>query len=157
HNEGDDPSMTQPLMYRLIENKRSVRKLYSEALIGRGDITVEEAEAALRDYQQQLERVFTETREATKGGGGPAGGLEKPEAQREGAKPVLPRETAISQDMLTHIGKTFSEVPQGFEVHPKLSQLLAKRTQMTTDGDIDWAMGELLAFGSLLMEQTPVR
>ncbi len=156
HNEGDDPSMTQPLMYRLIENKRSVRKLYTEALIGRGDITPEEAEAALRDYQQQLERVFTETREATRDGG-PAAGLEKPEAQREGAKPVVPRETAVSQDVLTHIGKTFSEVPQGFEVHPKLAQLLARRTQMTTDGDVDWAMGELLAFGSLLMEQTPVR
>ncbi|HEX6936804.1 MAG TPA: multifunctional oxoglutarate decarboxylase/oxoglutarate dehydrogenase thiamine pyrophosphate-binding subunit/dihydrolipoyllysine-residue succinyltransferase subunit, partial [Actinomycetes bacterium] len=64
HNEGDDPSMTQPLMYSLIENKRSVRKIYTEALIGRGDISVEEAEQALRDYQGQLERVFTETREA---------------------------------------------------------------------------------------------
>ena len=64
HNEGDDPSMTQPLMYALIEGKRSVRKLYTESLIGRGDITVEEAEQALRDYQGQLERVFTETREA---------------------------------------------------------------------------------------------
>ncbi len=66
HNEGDDPSMTQPLMYNLIEAKRSVRKLYTEALIGRGDITVEDAEAALRDYQQQLERVFVETKEALK-------------------------------------------------------------------------------------------
>ena len=61
HNEGDDPSMTQPLMYSLIEGKRSVRKIYTESLIGRGDITVEEAEAALKDYQQQLERVFAET------------------------------------------------------------------------------------------------
>lgn len=65
HNEGDDPSYTQPLMYDLIEQKRSVRKLYTESLIGRGDITVEEAEQVLRDYQQQLERVFTEVREAT--------------------------------------------------------------------------------------------
>ena len=65
HNEGDDPSYTQPLMYDLIEQKRSVRKLYTESLIGRGDITIEEAEQVLRDYQQQLERVFTEVREAT--------------------------------------------------------------------------------------------
>ncbi|HEY0693022.1 MAG TPA: multifunctional oxoglutarate decarboxylase/oxoglutarate dehydrogenase thiamine pyrophosphate-binding subunit/dihydrolipoyllysine-residue succinyltransferase subunit, partial [Kribbella sp.] len=57
HNEGDDPSFTQPLMYDLIEQKRSVRKLYTEALIGRGDITVEEAEQAMRDFQQRLERV----------------------------------------------------------------------------------------------------
>ncbi|HZL05340.1 MAG TPA: multifunctional oxoglutarate decarboxylase/oxoglutarate dehydrogenase thiamine pyrophosphate-binding subunit/dihydrolipoyllysine-residue succinyltransferase subunit, partial [Coriobacteriia bacterium] len=66
HNEGDDPSMTQPLMYALIEAKRSVRKLYTEALIGRGDITLEEAEAALRDYRQRLEQVFIETKEAVK-------------------------------------------------------------------------------------------
>ncbi|MFY9914280.1 MAG: multifunctional oxoglutarate decarboxylase/oxoglutarate dehydrogenase thiamine pyrophosphate-binding subunit/dihydrolipoyllysine-residue succinyltransferase subunit, partial [Nocardioidaceae bacterium] len=65
HNEGDDPSYTQPLMYDLIEKKRSVRKLYTEALIGRGDITVEEAEQALKDYQQQLERVFAEVRDAS--------------------------------------------------------------------------------------------
>ena len=64
HNEGDDPSFTQPLMYDLIEKKRSVRKLYTESLIGRGDITVEEAEQVLKDYQRQLERVFTEVREA---------------------------------------------------------------------------------------------
>src|SRR6202043_2217510 len=63
HNEADNPSFTQPLMYDLIDARRSVRKLYTEALIGRGDITMEEAEHALRDYQQQLERVFTETRE----------------------------------------------------------------------------------------------
>jgi 2-oxoglutarate decarboxylase len=69
HNEGDDPSMTQPLMYNLIEAKRSVRKLYTESLVGRGDISVEDAEAALRDYQQQLERVFIETREALKAAG----------------------------------------------------------------------------------------
>ena len=65
HNEVDDPSFTQPLMYDLIDAKRSVRKLYTEALIGRGDITVEEAEQALRNYQEQLEQVFAETRDAS--------------------------------------------------------------------------------------------
>src|SRR4029078_3091139 len=64
HNEGDDPSMTQPLMYDLIEAKRSVRKLYTEALTGRGDISGEEAEQALRDYQGRLEKVFSEPRES---------------------------------------------------------------------------------------------
>ena len=72
HNEGDDPSMTQPLMYDLIDAKRSVRKLYTEALIGRGDISVEEAEEALRDYQDQLEQVFAETRDAADGTPAPA-------------------------------------------------------------------------------------
>ncbi|MSX38624.1 MAG: multifunctional oxoglutarate decarboxylase/oxoglutarate dehydrogenase thiamine pyrophosphate-binding subunit/dihydrolipoyllysine-residue succinyltransferase subunit, partial [Actinobacteria bacterium] len=63
HNEADDPSLTQPLMYNLIDAKRSTRKLYTEGLIGRGDISVEEAETALRDFQEQLERVFAETRD----------------------------------------------------------------------------------------------
>src|SRR6266568_7088962 len=64
HNETDNPSFTQPLMYDLVEAKRSTRKVYTESLIARGDISMEEAEGALRDYQQQLERVFTETRDA---------------------------------------------------------------------------------------------
>ena len=67
HNEGDDPSMTQPLMYNLIEAKRSVRKLYTEALVGRGDITEEEYEDAHRDFQDRLERAFAETHAAQTG------------------------------------------------------------------------------------------
>jgi len=160
HNEGDDPSMTQPLMYRLIEAKRSVRKLYTESLIGRGVITVEEADAALRDYQQQLERVFTETREAAKGGAGDddeRGSLGRPRAQADDDAPSVARDTAIGTDVLQRIGDAFSAVPQGFQVHPKIQQLLTKRTQMTREGGIDWAMGELIAFGSLLIERTPVR
>ncbi len=165
HNEGDDPSMTQPLMYQLIEAKRSVRKLYTEALIGRGDISVEDAEAALRDYQGRLEQVFIETREATKGGTGGAGageaaavGLERPAAQVEDehAQPQQ-HPTAISTEVLHRIGDAFSQPPDGFEVHPKLGQLVERRTAMTREGGIDWGMGELLAFGSLLLEGTPVR
>ena len=68
HNEADNPSFTQPLMYDIIDAKRSVRKLYTESLIGRGDITIEDAEAALKDFQQQLEKVFVETRDASRQG-----------------------------------------------------------------------------------------
>jgi len=174
HNEGDDPSMTQPLMYNLIEAKRSVRKLYSEALIGRGDITVEEAEAALRDYQQQLERVFVETKEAVRNteqtsyqahaGEVPGtdtvghGGLERPSAQ-EDDEHTPPRSvaTAVSADQLQHIGDAFMNVPAGFTLHPKLSSLMERRAAMVREGGIDWAMGELLAFGTLLKEGVPVR
>jgi multifunctional 2-oxoglutarate metabolism enzyme len=165
HNEGDDPSMTQPLMYSLIEAKRSVRKLYTEALFGRGDITVEEAEAALKDYQAQLERAFTETQAAIKGpqsGEDDAaighGGLEKPSAQvRDDDRPVRADETAVSSAVLRQIGDAFGRPPQGFTVHPKIQQLLDRRVAMTREGGIDWAFGELLAFGSLLLEGVPVR
>ncbi|GKT16879.1 Multifunctional 2-oxoglutarate metabolism enzyme, partial [Aduncisulcus paluster] len=66
HNEGDDPSMTNPQMYEVIDTKRGVRKTYTESLIGRGDISMKEAEDALRDYQGQLERVFNEVRDLEK-------------------------------------------------------------------------------------------
>ncbi|GAB2675310.1 multifunctional oxoglutarate decarboxylase/oxoglutarate dehydrogenase thiamine pyrophosphate-binding subunit/dihydrolipoyllysine-residue succinyltransferase subunit [Thalassiella azotivora] len=166
HNEGDDPSMTQPLMYSLIENKRSVRKLYTESLIGRGDITVEEAESALKDYQEQLERVFAETRASTSGsearghdGADGPGGLEQPDAQRadDAAQPTAPRRTAVPLEVIKRIGDSHVSPPEGFVVHPKLRQLLEKRSQMSRDGGIDWGYGELLAFGSLVMEGVPVR
>ncbi|CCH77633.1 Putative 2-oxoglutarate dehydrogenase (E1 subunit) (sucA) (1.2.4.2 eller 2-oxoglutarate decarboxylase 4.1.1.71) [Nostocoides japonicum T1-X7] len=171
HNEGDDPSMTQPLMYNLIEAKRSVRKLYTESLIGRGDISSEDAEAALRDYQQQLERVFLETKEALKStdsgdnrsysGTDVEGhaGLEPPSAQSAGAD--NPRRdatrTAIDPAELERLGQAFVDYPRGFTVHPKLAQTMEKRAASVREGGIDWATGELLAFGSLLMEGTPVR
>ena len=167
HNEGDDPSMTQPLMYNLIEAKRSVRKLYTEALIGRGDITVDDAEAALRDYQQQLERVFVETKEALKsaerdaasGRTDTGSGLEPPAAQAPFADRTThsASDTAISTETLHHIGDAFATPPPGFTVHPKLRQMLDKRAASTREGGVDWGTAELLAFGSLLMEGTPVR
>ncbi len=165
HNEGDDPSMTQPLMYSLIEGKRSVRKIYTESLIGRGDITVEEAEAALKDYQQQLERVFAETRESSPApdpraadGSDTPGGLEQPIAQqRDDAAAPPQRETAVSLEVLKRIGDAYVSPPETFTVHPKLRQLLEKRSQMSREGGVDWGYGELLAFGSLLLEGTPVR
>ncbi|MBW8171914.1 multifunctional oxoglutarate decarboxylase/oxoglutarate dehydrogenase thiamine pyrophosphate-binding subunit/dihydrolipoyllysine-residue succinyltransferase subunit [Ornithinimicrobium sp. Arc0846-15] len=158
HNEGDDPSMTQPLMYELIESKRSVRKIYTDSLVGRGDITVDDAEEALRDYQRQLEQVFTETKAALKGEDGQSGGLERPQAQeRDEQSKHRKVNSAIDEETLHHIGDSFVDTPDGFTVHPKLAQLMTKRQEMTRKGGIDWAMGELLAIGSLLMEQTPVR
>ena len=174
HNEGDDPSMTQPLMYNLIEAKRSVRKLYTEALVGRGDIGREDAEAALRDYQQQLERVFIETKEALKAADTPAEptdatfagtdveghqGLEPPTAQTSNADATThsSTQTAISTELLERLGDLWTDIPEGFTVHPKLMTMLEKRAASTRDGGIDWATGELLAFGSLLREGTPVR
>lgn len=158
HNEGDDPSMTQPLMYNLIEAKRSVRKLYTENLVSRGDITVEDAEHVLQDYQSQLEQVFTETKS---GGIEPSTehikGLERPESQLEDAGIMVGWKTAISHAVLERIGEAHTSPPEGFTVHPKLAQLLEKRQLMSKEGGIDWGFGELAAFGSLLIERVPVR
>ncbi|WP_026875164.1 multifunctional oxoglutarate decarboxylase/oxoglutarate dehydrogenase thiamine pyrophosphate-binding subunit/dihydrolipoyllysine-residue succinyltransferase subunit [Jiangella gansuensis] len=151
HNEGDDPSYTQPLMYDLIEAKRPVRKLYTEALIGRGDITIEEAEQVLLDYQQQLERVFAETRQTA-----PTSFTTVPSYPE---KPEPPGElvTATSPEVLKRIADAYLTVPEGFTVHPKVLPQLQRRASALTEGGIDWATAEITAFGSLLMDGRPVR
>jgi 2-oxoglutarate decarboxylase len=165
HNEGDDPSMTQPMMYSLIEAKRSVRTLYTEALVGRGDITQEEYEGAHRDFQDQLEQAFAETHAAQTGSipvitddSGAVADLERPAAQQndDGSTPSG-FETAVDESVIHAIGDAFDNPPAGFTVHPKLQQLLKKRFEMSRSGQIDWAFGELLALGSVLTEGTPVR
>ena len=149
HNEGDDPSMTQPLMYDVIDRKRSVRKTYTEQLVGRGDITIEEAEEALKDYQAQLERVFAETRDAST--------LTPSEPPMTDVLNLSAIDTAVEQSVLDIIGRAHVELPEGFTPHPKLAPLMERRAAMVTDGGIDWGFGEVLAFGSLLLDGTPVR
>lgn len=155
HNEGDDPSMTQPLMYNLIEAKRSVRKLYTEALVGRGDITEEEYEEAHRDFQDRMERAFAETH-AAQTGAIPIIGATESTREEEPATGEL-ETTGVSLDVVHAVGDAFENKPAGFTVHPKIQQLLTKRLDMSRNGKIDWGFGELLALGSLLLEGTPVR
>ncbi|MET8469514.1 multifunctional oxoglutarate decarboxylase/oxoglutarate dehydrogenase thiamine pyrophosphate-binding subunit/dihydrolipoyllysine-residue succinyltransferase subunit [Streptomyces sp. NPDC004856] len=150
HNESDNPAFTQPLMYDLIDKKRSVRKLYTESLIGRGDITLEEAEQALQDFQGQLEKVFTEVREAV---AHPAA-AEVPDPQADFPVSV---QTAISQEVVKRIAESQVNIPDHVTVHPRLLPQLQRRATMIEDGTIDWGMGETLAIGSLLLEGTPVR
>ena len=148
HNEGDEPSYTQPMMYKLIEAKRSTRKLYTEALIGRGDITVDEAEEVLRDYQAQLDAVYAAVHNVEPEQGSTA----IPEVT-EPAK----LQTGVAEATLRQIAATQVATPEGFVIHPRLAPQLAKRTEMLDEGTVDWSTGELLAFGSLLLEGHPVR
>ncbi len=149
HNEGDEPSFTQPLMYKLIDAKRSTRMLYTEALVGRGDITDEEAKEVAQDYQSQIEAVFAAVHNLT------------PETDLSFAAPesAAPHEidTRIDESTARAIAQTQITVPEGFNVHPKLLPQLNKRVEMLNDGTIDWSMGETLAFGSLLLDGTPIR
>ena len=151
HNEGDDPSMTQPSMYDIIDAKRSVRKIYTESLIGRGDISVEEAEHALKDFSNQLEHVFNEVRE-----------LERtppqlsPSVEEEQSVPV-DLDTSVPIEVVHRIGDAHVQVPDGFTVHPRVKPVLDKRYKMSREGDVDWAFGELLALGSLAVQGKLIR
>ncbi len=155
HSEVDEPSFTQPVMYDLIDAKRSVRKIYTESLIGRGDITLEEAESALRDYQGQLERVFAETRDTA--------AAPPDAADRASAGPPEPDEhpreveTAITLEVIKRVADSQVTLPPGFTVHKRLHPQLQKRATVVDEGTVDWAMGETLAFGSLLLAGRPVR
>lgn len=151
HNEGDDPSMTQPGMYDVIDTKRGVRKTYTEALIGRGDISMKEAEDALRDYQGQLERVFNEVRELEKHEIEPSESVESDQQTPKGLN------TAVDKSVLARIGDAHLAAPEGFNVHPRVQPVLEKRREMAYEGKVDWAFGELLALGSLVAEGKTVR
>ena len=180
HNEGDDPSMTQPLMYRLIDSLDSTRGVYTSALVGRGDITPQEAQEIAKSYQDELERVFTEARIQVTGGTGsdgagdasdtstqdlsdptkvgvPLSSLEIPHSQRAGTGMMLGWTSAVPRDVVERIGDAQVAWPESFTVHPKLQAMLSKRREATREGGIDWGLGELIALGSLLMEGVPIR
>ncbi|MDD7963720.1 multifunctional oxoglutarate decarboxylase/oxoglutarate dehydrogenase thiamine pyrophosphate-binding subunit/dihydrolipoyllysine-residue succinyltransferase subunit [Actinomycetospora lemnae] len=154
HNEGDDPSMTQPEMYDVIDAKRSVRKTYTESLIGRGDISLDEAEHALRDYGSQLEHVFNEVRELEKADPEPS-----PSVEYEQAVPNS-LQTAVPLDVIQRIARAHTELPENFAVHPRVKPVLDRRGKAAatdTEEGIDWAYAELLAWGSLLIDGKLVR
>ena len=152
HNEGDDPSMTQPLMYNLIEAKRSVRTLYAESLVGRGDITQEEYDEVQAKFLALLENAFADTHDGDNESTGISSGTATAsQIQRH------PQSTAVDVSVIHRIGDAHGAPPEGFSVHPKLEQLLAKRVEMSRTGEIDWGFGELLALGSVLLEGKKVR
>jgi len=151
HNEGDDPSFTQPKMYAIIEAHRSVRKLYTESLVRRGDITLEEAEQALADFQSRLQSALDETRQSA-----------PPRPTTLPAPPSLPAPrppaaTGVARAELEALAADATRVPEGFTVHPKLLRQFEQRARNVADGNIDWAMAEALSFGSMLLEGTDVR
>ncbi len=151
HNEGDDPSYTQPLMYQRIDAKRSVRKLYTETLVRRGDITMDEAEQSLDDFNNRLQGALDEVRAET-----PAPPAHLTTAER--SDPVLPSvPTGVPAEVLDPLAAAVLSVPEGFTIHPKLARQFAQRQELYDAGAVDWALGEALAIGSLLGEGVDVR
>ena len=150
HNEGDDPSYTQPLMYRAIDQRRSVRKLYVESLVKRGDITLEEAEQALTDFHDKLQVALDETRSHDPG--------EITAAKPPSPLGVLPHiSTGVDRAVLDSVFAQLTDTPEGFTIHPKLARQFDARAKMYADGEVDWALGEALAIGSLVAEGRSVR
>ncbi len=151
HNEGDDPSYTLPEMYRRIDAKPTVRTQYRESLLKRGDISAEEADASLAEFREQLQAALDETRDASPGHNVRARRPPEPMG-------VLPHvRTSIDSVTVERVYQALNTVPEGFTVHPKLARQFEMRNKMFRAGEFDWGLGEAMAFGSLLMENTPVR
>jgi 2-oxoglutarate decarboxylase len=151
HNEQDDPSLTQPLLYQLIKAHRSVRKLYTEALVRRGAITLEEAEEALSDFSRRLQAALDETRASA-----PPKPTRLPPSP-EPAPVLAPIATGVDHDVLQRVVDAISTAPDGFTIHPKLVKVFDTRAKLWAGGEADWALGEALAYGTLLLDGHDVR
>ena len=158
HNEGDEPSFTQPLMYKKIRAHASTLEIYSKKLVSEGVVTDAEVEKMRADWRAKLEIEF----EA--GAGYKANKADWLDGRWAGMKSAAdaddPRRgtTGVSLDELRDIGKKITSVPEGFQVHKTIQRFLDNRRQAIETGQgIDWATGEALALCTLLLEGNPVR
>jgi 2-oxoglutarate dehydrogenase E1 component len=154
HNEADDPSYTHPILYSKIERHRSVRKLYTEQLLRRGDFDPETAEKALEDFRKRLRQVHLAVREAQGDRAQESAPLDVEATQ--GVARVAPL-TGVTRERLEQVLDGMQNTPANFQVHAKLARQLAKRRQLFEEGRINWALAEALCFGSLVLEGTPIR
>ena len=153
HNEGDEPAFTQPRMYEVIGERRSVRKLYTEQLVNRGDLTLEEAEQALEDFRARLEAAFDETHDV----GARPSRAGRPPSRAASAAPSHV-DTGVPRERLEHDRRRAHDVPRRLPRRTRSSSASSATARTEFDGDqVDWALAEALAFGSLLLEGTPVR
>jgi 2-oxoglutarate dehydrogenase E1 component len=144
HNEGDEPSYTQPLMYAKIKNHQSVAEIYGDHLVRASAITREELSSLWSIKRAQMQQDGEE-------------GTLAAITRREPATPAAVDPSAMWGRLKTVL-KALGSVPQGFEIHPKLAPLVRKRAELLDGkGEVDWATAESLALGTLLLEGVPVR
>jgi len=138
-------------MCRRIENRLSVRKLYTETLMARGDITLDEAEKSLESFSARLQTGLDETRQTAP----PKGTIAREPSPSIGVLPHV--ETGVASATLDLVAAALHEPPEHFTVHPKLAKQLETRKQLYAEGQVDWALGEALAFGTILLGGTDIR
>jgi 2-oxoglutarate dehydrogenase E1 component len=158
HNEGDEPAFTQPLMYRAIQRKPTLRQLYAQELVREGIATPAEVDGMTARYRARLEQAHQESaRIAVRPGAQAMGGFWK--AYRGGPLgPEAEVPTGVAAATLREIAETISHVPTGFRVHPKVARVLEQRAEMGRGArPLDWGMAEALALGSLAWEGTRIR
>ena len=163
HNEGDDPTVTQPRMYRQIRDKVSVREGYLQHLVGWGEVTTEEAEAIAVERREHLEKELERARDPK------FDYLAHQELEtnrglwanyRGGKDLAVPDvSTAVPEEELKKLLLRLGSVPDSFQCHPKLKRLVLQRRKETSEGktSLDWGTAENLAYATLLTQGAPVR
>jgi len=157
HNEGDEPSYTQPIMYSKIRERPSLSTVYTEQLIMTGDLTVAEHEAITEKFENKLQEALDEAKTAPAHYSGMHGfeGHWKGLTSRYSHAPV---ETGVPEETLRHIAEGLTRWPQHFQVHPKIVPIFQGwYRDLLERKPVFWPFAELLAFGSLLLEGVPVR
>ncbi len=154
HNEGDEPTYTQPVMYQRIREHAGVRALYAAKLIGEGVLTEERVNELMSERNRRYENAQLGAKEIVAKQGKEVA-IPAPKPEPESVESI---ETGVEQPTLSLIGQTINTVPREFNLNPKIVGLLARRAKMVEgEIEVDWAMAEALAFGSLVIEGTPVR
>jgi 2-oxoglutarate dehydrogenase E1 component len=154
HNEGDEPSYTQPVMYARVKAHPGTRHLYAQQLIREGVITEEDLNSMTDTVVAKYERILAKAKEIA-AGKPPKAGVPTPIEDEDGSA-IL--ETGVPADVLKQVADKISLVPEGFNINPKMVGQLARRAKMGHDEmPMDWAFGEAMAFGSLVLEGHPVR
>jgi multifunctional 2-oxoglutarate metabolism enzyme len=149
HNEGDDPSYTQPQMYAKIKSQPSALTQYSQRLIREKLLTQADFEERRKRYTAALQEGYEITKRN-------ADAYELQEVQSAGEQ-IPPGDTAVDRSLAESVITALTTVPADFNLHPKLKGLLDKRREAIDGGPVDWAFGEALAFGTLVAEGIPVR
>jgi multifunctional 2-oxoglutarate metabolism enzyme len=160
HNEADEPAFTQPRMYELIESHPSPRTRYTEILVRDGDMTPDEAEAVNKDFKTRLDAAFSETHQSAPPDPSQAATPDAPSEPRLPAPmpdPSVRVATTVDRGALERVVDGLMSRPEGFAVHPKLERILQAHRVAFDKGEVDWSLAETFAFGSLLLEGTPVR
>lgn len=157
HNEGDEPSFTQPLMYKRIKDQSSTRTIYAERLVREGVITADETDQMVVDFNKYLDGEFEAAKtykpEKADWFAGSWEGLERPDNDlRRGSN------TGVKVKELNDLGRLLTTVPEGFKIHRTLQRTLDAKARMFESGEnFDWATAEALAFGTLIREGHRVR
>ena len=157
HNEGDEPSFTQPLMYSRIRSHKSTLDIYSEKLIGEGLVTADEVKALKAEWRAKLDAAFDSSQDYRPNKADWLDGAWKDfkPAEQEGARRG---DTGVAIDRLAQIGTALTRVPADFNVHKTVKRFMDNRLAAIESGEgIDWATAEALAFGTLVTEGHPVR